>query len=143
MLHAADWSEDQRRAVQEAFRGHYSSSLAAGRALAASCDPEEAFRSIESGAVQAVIADGYVIVYDFGQMWHSPVQVLFEELILRLPGFPPGNLSRAIEVLEKLAALHDCAAVAAGNGIGRRGLSGAYERAGYRPVAVRLYKEMQ
>ncbi|WP_152554792.1 hypothetical protein [Bordetella bronchiseptica] len=141
MLAPEQWQETDWRAVAQVFQEHRERSLAAGLPLARLCEPEEGLASIRSGIVQAVIADGYLIVYDIGETWHSTSRFLFEEMVLRLPG-RPGSLARVPRVLDGLAREHGCDAIVAGNGIGRAGMSAVYGRAGFQPAAVRFIKEM-
>jgi hypothetical protein len=97
------------------------------------------WNAIERGEIPAVIVDGYLVVYDMGAPWYSFTPLLFEQMVLRLDP-QPGNYSVVHKALEQLAARHKCGGVIAGNAVGRKALTRAYERAGFKTIATQLHK---
>lgn len=136
---ASNWTEEQHRLVREAFTRHFERSTSAQHPLAAYASVDEGCDAIAQGHIKAVIAGGYVIVYDVGSLWYSRALILFEEMVLRL-GSRPRAVGDVPALLEELARLYECTAVVSGNAIARPGLTRVYERAGYWPVATRFYK---
>lgn len=104
-------------------------------------DWDAAYSALLTGKVYSVICDGYLVVYDVGAPWYSSTPLLLEEMVCRL-GSKPGNFRTVIATLERLAVLHSCKAIICGNAIGRRSLTTAYSRGGFKTIAVQIYKEI-
>jgi hypothetical protein len=98
------------------------------------------WEAIEQGATPAVIVDSYLVVYEVGSPWYVTAPLLLEQLVLRLDP-TPGNYSSVLNALDALATHHKCVGVVAGNSVGRRALTRAYERGGYTVAAIQLIKE--
>lgn len=80
------------------------------------------------------------ILVDVGSPWHSSKPVLFEEIIIRFRRHFENTVDTAVEALERIAKLHGCVAVAAGDTqIGY--MAPRYIAAGYRPLGTEFFKE--
>jgi len=90
---------------------------------------------------QVVINDGYMILFDVGSPWYTKERFLIEELILRI-GPSTDGVRGAIRCLDKLARLHECCAVAAGDTqVGY--MVPHYEAEGFRVLGQQLFKEIE
>ncbi len=127
--------------MKAAFARHFARMSQARHPFAAHAAVDEGYNAIMNGHIKAVIAAGYVVVYDIGSLWYSSAQLLIEEMVLRL-GEVPGDVAAVPAMLDELARLYGCQGVVSGNAIQRPGLSRVYEKAGYMPVATRFYKEI-
>lgn len=141
LLEPKDWDRFHKAAVFTALEETLKAQAVAGHPFAGHTDLFAGYTAIMEGRVKAVIADGYLIVYDVGPTVFTDKPILFENLVVKLGKFP-GRITAVPEALEQLARNHNCIAIASGNSVGRRGLSRVYERAGFKALSTQFYKEV-
>lgn len=112
----------------------------AGTALGRMVAPDRALDAIASGTINAVLSDGYLIVYDIGQTWHSYGTYVVEQLVRRIdPG--PGNLRSVLATLEALRQNHAAAGIITGVSTSDPRMDRFYRRAGFTPIGAQYIKE--
>jgi hypothetical protein len=84
MLAPSSWTPPQRAAVRAAFEQHHEHQSEAGNPLAKYVDWHAGYRAIGNGDVQAVIVDGYLLIYDVGTPWYASTPFIIEQMVLRL-----------------------------------------------------------
>lgn len=97
-------------------------------------------RAVLEGRIGAVLCDGYLLVYDYGNQWYSEKPVLIEQMLLRVSD-RAGKFDDVVGVMKQLAVHHGCEGIVSGNAVSRPGLSRLYERAGFRQVGTTFYRE--
>ena len=106
-------------------------------------DGDYAIAAVLSGKMPAVIIGDYLLLYIVHEVWFSPVPVLSEVLLTKIPEKEPVGLSRVTEVMAEIASANKCAATVVGNGGLRKGLTRKYEGEGYRLSNLELIKELK
>lgn len=129
--HAQDWTDAERCSVLSSFARHISSSKDSSIPWAKFADADVAMESIDSGRVEALIVDNYVLVYVHGCDWYCTEKVLVEQMLINMYPWDVGNFRAVLACLDALAAEHGCKSIVTGNGINRPGLARLYQGAGY------------
>lgn len=106
------------------------------------CDPATAARHVlhRMNEGHAYVVNGYYVQFDIGSPWHSTVDYLIEELILRI--YPTTHkVESVIDALSEIAFIYNCSAVVAGDTqIGY--MRPKYEAAGFITLGTQHFKEV-
>lgn len=98
--------------------------------------------AVVKGEVNSVVVeDTYLLLYHFGTPWYSKDVMLEEQLVLKIHE-GGGRFSDIPRALEGLAKHHGAVGVFTGTALAssNRALSRLYQREGFTPEAVALYK---
>lgn len=128
---AQDWTDAERCSVLSSFARHIHGSKESSIPWAKFADADVAMGSIDSGRVEAVIVDNYVLVYIHGCDWYCTEDVLVEQMLINMFPWNRGDFGAVLACLDSLAVEHGCKSIVTGNGIMRPGLARLYQGAGY------------
>lgn len=141
-LKIEDWSDSDCVDVIKALRKYEAHLKDTQHPYSSLIDGDYAIATVLSGRMPAVIIGDYLLLYLIHEVWFSPIPVLSEVLLTKLPGKEPVGLGRVIEVMAEIASANKCAASVVGNGSLRKGLTRKYEGSGYRLSNLELIKEL-
>lgn len=107
----------------------------------ADIDPLVALRKVFD-AEHAYIVGGYLVVYDFAEVWWSDDEILAEQLVFALE--PDSSFSAVLEFFEAKAREAGVKRICVGTALAKsdRALASVYMKGGYEQMATHLTKEL-
>jgi hypothetical protein len=136
-----EWDRFETAAIFDALYKSHERHLAAGNPIAQVSDPAVAYRRIITGEQDALLADGYLVVFDVGPLW-SGEKLVVNELYVCATSLAHGKLHSPVKALEAVAIARKAHGVCVGNASGDPRLDGFYTRLGYKEIGNQFYKEL-
>lgn len=146
MLWAAEWGVPAWHAVRDALVAAVRKAQESGaKDWFSFADADHAVRQIQAGAVQAVLVDGYCIVFNLGTPWYSPTAVVLNEYLVLRVSDRPGNFRVVPETLARIArSIPQCVGICVGTALTQDDrLTRVYQRFGFKPEANSLFRRTQ
>lgn len=145
MLWAANFSVENWWGVEKAIRKAADDAKSSGsKEWFSFIDPEHVIAAIESGEVDAVLVEGYLIVMSMGCAWYNKDKVFLEELLVLRVSERPGNFRVVPDTLVQIAcAIPNCAGICVGTALTQDDrLFRVYQRLGFKPQAKSLFRRI-